>query len=188
MTEWNERSNGGPSQRVAEAGGSPALEAQGLDGSSPDNDGTGRYCQTARVRQARREGVARANQWLNPLKRGIGSNLVDVGRGAVLACPDWAGDSGVGISWLARRPWGRSAAYSWRGCRGKAGRRPRRSIIGERGNHPGAARPRRAGSLSAVGPGVGRSLRSSPRSGKPAAWRREAADLRRWSGRRGGRR
>jgi hypothetical protein len=85
MTEWSERSNGGPSQRVVEAGGSPALEAQGVDGSSPDNDGTGRYCQTAWVRQARREGVARANQWLNPLKRGIGSNLVDMGRGAVHA-------------------------------------------------------------------------------------------------------
>jgi hypothetical protein len=91
MTEWNERSNGGPSQRVAEAGGSLALEAQGVDGSGPDNDGAGRYCQTARVRQARREGVARANQWLNPLKRGIGSNLADVGRGAVHACCDrWA--------------------------------------------------------------------------------------------------
>ena len=61
------------------------MEAQGVDGSSPDNDGTGRYCQTARVRQARREGVARANQWLNPLKRGVGSNLADVGRGAVHA-------------------------------------------------------------------------------------------------------
>jgi hypothetical protein len=61
------------------------LEAQGVDGSSPDNDGTGRYCQTVRVRQARREGVARANQWLNPLKRGIGSNLADVGRGAARA-------------------------------------------------------------------------------------------------------
>ncbi len=88
MTEWNVRSNGGPSQRAAEAGGSPALEAQGADGSSPDNDGTGWHCQTAWVRQASREGVARANQWLNPLKRGIGSNLVDVGRGAVHACPD----------------------------------------------------------------------------------------------------
>jgi hypothetical protein len=85
MTEWNERSNGGPSQRVVEAGGSLVLEAQGSGGSSPDNDGTGRHCQTARVRQARREGVARANQWLNPLKRGIGSNLADVGRGAVHA-------------------------------------------------------------------------------------------------------
>ena len=61
------------------------MEAQGAGGSSPDNDGTGRHCQTARVRQARREGVARANQWLNPLKRGIGSNLADVGRGAVHA-------------------------------------------------------------------------------------------------------
>ena len=66
MTEWNERSNGGPSQGVAEAGGSPALEAQGAGGSRPDNDGTGRHCQTVWVRQARREGVARANQWLNP--------------------------------------------------------------------------------------------------------------------------
>jgi hypothetical protein len=104
LTEWNERSNGGPSQRVAEAGGSLTLEAQGAGGSSPDNDGTGRYCQTARARQARREGAARANQWLNPLKRGIGSNLADVGREAVHACPDGVGDSGVGISWLARRP------------------------------------------------------------------------------------
>ena len=104
MTEWNERSNGGPSQRVAEAGGSLVLEAQGAGESSPDNDGTGRHCQTVRVRQARREGVARANQWLNPLKRGIGSNLADVGRGAVHACPDRVGDSGVGISWSAQRP------------------------------------------------------------------------------------
>jgi hypothetical protein len=91
VTEWSERSNGGPSQRVVEAGGSLALEAQGAGGSSPGNDGTGRYCQTARVRQARREGVAGANQWLNPLKRGIGSKLADVGRGAVHACPRWGG-------------------------------------------------------------------------------------------------
>jgi hypothetical protein len=67
MIEWVEISTCGPSQRVAEAGGSPVLEAQGVGESSPDNDGTGRYCQTARVRQARREGVARANQWQNPL-------------------------------------------------------------------------------------------------------------------------
>ena len=104
LTEWNERSNGGPSQRVAEAGGSPALEAQGVDGSSPDNDETGRYCQTARAWQARWEGAAKANQWLNPLKRGIGSKLADMGRGAVHACRDGAGDLGVGISWPARRP------------------------------------------------------------------------------------
>jgi hypothetical protein len=104
MIEWSERSNGGPSQRVVEAGGSLALGAQGVGGSGPDNDGTGRYGQTARVRQARREGVAGANQWLNPPKRGIGSNLADMGRGAVHVCPGGVGDSGVGISWLARRP------------------------------------------------------------------------------------
>jgi hypothetical protein len=104
MTEWSERSNGGPWQRVAEAGGGLAVEAQGWGESSPDNDGTGRCCRTAGVRRARREGVARANQWLNPLKRGSGSNRVDVGRGAVHACPNRVGDSGVGISWLARRP------------------------------------------------------------------------------------
>jgi hypothetical protein len=85
MIEWIGISNCGPSQRVAEAGGSLVLEAQGVGGSSPDNDGTGWYCQTVRVRQARREGVARANQWSNPLKRGIGSNLADMGRGAVHA-------------------------------------------------------------------------------------------------------
>src|ERR1700681_1005176 len=34
--------------------------------SSPDNDGTGRYCQTARVRQARREGATEVNQWQSP--------------------------------------------------------------------------------------------------------------------------
>jgi hypothetical protein len=51
-------------------------------GSSPDNDGTGRYYQTARVRQARRKGVTKVNQWLNPLKRETGSNLVDEGRTA----------------------------------------------------------------------------------------------------------
>ena len=56
-------------------------------GSSPDNAGAGRHYQTARVRQARWKGVTRVNQWLNqwlnPLKRETGSNLVDVGRTAV---------------------------------------------------------------------------------------------------------
>jgi hypothetical protein len=141
MIEWSERSTCGPSHRVIEAGSSPALEAQGSGGSSSDNDGLGRYCQTAWARQAIRDGVAEANQWSNALKRGIGSNLADLGRAAVHACPsDRAGDSSVGISSPARRPWGRTAAYPWRGCRGKAGRHPRRSIADERGNDPGAAR------------------------------------------------
>jgi len=49
-------------------------------GSSPDNGETGRYCQTARARQARRKGATKVNQWLNSLKQDAGSNLVDVGR------------------------------------------------------------------------------------------------------------
>jgi hypothetical protein len=52
-------------------------------GSSPDNDGTGRYCQTARVRQARPKGVTRVNQRLKLRNVSTGSNLVDVGRFAV---------------------------------------------------------------------------------------------------------
>jgi len=118
MIEWVERSNGGPSQRVVEAGGSPVLEAQGTGGSSPDNDGTGRHCQTARVRQARREGVARANQWLNPLKRGIGSNLADVGRGAVHACPGRATPA--------------SEFRGWRGGHEEGLRRTRGEAAGEK--------------------------------------------------------
>lgn len=37
------------------------------------------------ARLARQTGVTRVNQWLNPLKRGTGSNLVDAGRVAVHA-------------------------------------------------------------------------------------------------------
>jgi hypothetical protein len=123
MIEWTERSNGGPSQRVVEAGGSLALEAQGAGGSSPDNDGTGRHRQTARVRQARREGVARANQWLNPLKRGSGSNLADVGRDVA-----HAGPGGLVTPWLVFR--------GWRGGHGEGLRRTHGEAAGEK---PGAA-------------------------------------------------
>jgi hypothetical protein len=73
----------GLSQQSGEAGGSLIQEVLGRVGSSPDNDGTGRYCQTVRVRLARQRGVTRVNQRVNPLKRGTGSNLVDGGRAAV---------------------------------------------------------------------------------------------------------
>ena len=53
---WKD-SAAGLSQQAGEAGGSLTLETQGEGGSSPDNDGTGRHRQTARVRQARRKGV-----------------------------------------------------------------------------------------------------------------------------------
>ena len=47
----------GLSQQAAEAEGSLILGTQVRVASSSDNDGTGRHCQTARVRQARREGT-----------------------------------------------------------------------------------------------------------------------------------
>ena len=47
----------GLSQQVGEAGGSLIPGTRVRVGSSPDNDGTGRHRQTARVRQARRERV-----------------------------------------------------------------------------------------------------------------------------------
>jgi len=45
------------SQQHDEAGGSLIRETPEKAGSSPDNDGTIRYRQTGRVRQARREGA-----------------------------------------------------------------------------------------------------------------------------------
>ena len=47
----------GLSQQPDEAGGSPIPEVRVRARSSPDNDGTGRHRQTARVRQVRRRGV-----------------------------------------------------------------------------------------------------------------------------------
>ena len=66
--------------RPVEAGGSLTSEVRGRAASSPDNDETDRYCQTVRARLARQTGVTKVNQWLKSLKRGTGSNLVDVGR------------------------------------------------------------------------------------------------------------
>src|SRR3954467_2471116 len=96
------------------------------------------------------------------------------------------GDSEADVMRSVARPRGRSAAYSWRCCRGRAGRRSRRSRRGERGNRPGVAHAWWAGSLSADGAGTGRRVRSSPRPGKPAAWRRDPASPQRgrWKARR----
>jgi len=51
--------------------------------SGPDNGGTCRDYRTVRVRLARSEGAARANQWLKLRKQLAGSNLVETGRYAV---------------------------------------------------------------------------------------------------------
>ena len=58
--------------------------------SSPDNDGTGRHCQTTRVRQARREGVREKSAVKAPQVIHTGSNLVDMGRGAAHVHIAWA--------------------------------------------------------------------------------------------------
>jgi len=67
---------------LIEAEGSLIRGSPGRAGSSPDKAGTDRYCQTVRVRRARPEGVAEANQWLKSRNGGAGSNLVDLGRWA----------------------------------------------------------------------------------------------------------
>ena len=55
--------------------------------SSPDKDGTSWHYQTARARQTRQRGVTKVNQWLNLLKGGTNSNLVDMGWAAVRIVP-----------------------------------------------------------------------------------------------------
>ena len=61
--------------------------------SGPDNGGTCRDYRTVRVRLARSEGVARANQWLKLRKHFAGSNLVDTGQCAVRGVPSAGGGS-----------------------------------------------------------------------------------------------
>lgn len=128
----------GLSQQAIEAEGSLTLGSTGKGGSSPDNDGTDRHCQTIRVRQARRESV-REKPASTLLKSSTSSNLTDMGWVAMHAPP--RGDSEAVLIVAVGRPRGKPAAYSWRCCRGIAGRFTRRSGHGERGNHPGVALP-----------------------------------------------
>ena len=65
--------------------GKPDLGDAREGGSSPDNDGTGWDCQTAWVRQSRREGVTRVNQWQSPVSGVPTPNLADMGRSAAHA-------------------------------------------------------------------------------------------------------
>src|SRR6266542_3905395 len=147
----------------------------------------------ARVRLARREGVRVQKPVVEPPQGQC--RLEPGGCGPVSSARTLRGRSrrlGSRRTDPARRPWGRTAAYPWRGCRGKAGHLTRRPVRGERGNRPGAALPadqpgrRRARSSSARSSGAGRSPRSSPRPGKPATWPRGAAipQWRHWNGRR----
>ena len=81
-----------------------------------------------RVGTARRRGfgerdekVYERNQCVKLRKRRADSNLADLGRSAAHIRPEVGmGDSEAGMDRPVRRPRGRSAAYSWRGCRGLA--------------------------------------------------------------------
>ena len=64
-----------------EAGGSLTPEARGKAGAAATKARRAGTTRRLSARSARRKGVTEVNQWLNPLKRDTGSNLVD-GRGA----------------------------------------------------------------------------------------------------------
>ena len=66
-------------------------------GSSADKAGTAWYCQTGWVRRARSDGI-REEPVLKLRKRGTGSNLVDMGRGAVHGHPVQVADSVAGLA------------------------------------------------------------------------------------------
>lgn len=122
---------------VAAGGEAEDSRAQGALGrvgavlTKPGRIGTARRCGSGE----RDEKVYERNQCVKLRKRRAGSNLVDVGRCAVHACHGYeAGDSEAGMYRPVGRPRGRTAAYSWRGCRGLAGHLPRRTVDRERGN------------------------------------------------------
>jgi RNA-directed DNA polymerase len=129
----------GLSQQAGEAEDSPILETRGRVGAV--------LTTTGRVGTARRPGSGKQgekaderNQRVRPRKRCAGSNLVDLGRSAAHDRLSTV-DSDAGTDGPARRPRGRAAAYSWRGCRGIAGRLPRPTVTGERGKRPRSPAP-----------------------------------------------
>jgi hypothetical protein len=106
--------------RPVGAGGSLILEAQGRVGSSPDNDETGRHCQTARARQARREGATRREPVVEPPQ-------------AIAPAPTWrirAGQQRTHTQRLGGRLRGR-CSVRWSGGHEEGLRRTRGEAAGE---------------------------------------------------------
>jgi hypothetical protein len=81
----------GSSQRPGEAEGSLILEAKARVGAALTKVRRAGTTGRRSARSARRKGVTRVNQRLNPLKADAGSNLVDVGRIAAHAVRDSRG-------------------------------------------------------------------------------------------------
>ena len=151
------------------------------DGSSPDN--------VASVRRQRAERASKAERHreTEPV----------VEAPSLEASPE---TGGCGLSWclIPRSRWGSSRSRAspsrgrgrtaccgavWRCRRGKAGCRPCRAVVDERGKRPGGARRDRntgrgAGAPSAVAAGAWRRDRSTRRRGKPGTWGRVPADAR----------
>src|SRR5258708_17182740 len=84
----------------------------------------------------RDEKVHERNQRVKLRKRRADSNLADLGRYAVHARRGHGpGDSVAGMDRPAGRPWGKPAAYPWRGGRGLAWPLPRPSAPGGARDH-----------------------------------------------------
>jgi hypothetical protein len=166
----------------------------GSGGSSPDKAGSGQHCQMAEVRRARQTGVTQVNQRSTPRNPRTGSKPGGSGPGCNARPP-----------FTMRRSSPKAAQFGCLGGREESLRRTRGDVAGAQLDAnpvkrfavnmgtaamlPPAGRVRsREGASSADGVAVGRSLRSSPRTGKPSAWQREAASSQGGVGMAGGRR
>ena len=97
----------GPSQRPDEAGGSRSREVPREAGAAPTT--TGRVGTARRPGPGKRDGQAYEcrNQWWNPRKWNVGSNLADLGRSAVRTSDGTCGrrgNFGQVQGWPGRRP------------------------------------------------------------------------------------
>jgi hypothetical protein len=131
----------GLSQQVVEAGSSPILVAQGKVGAAPSTPGRSWYCQTGRVRQARREGVRVQEPAVEPPQV---RNRLEIWR-------IWAGQQcTASVLWYAGVDSEAGVVGRWGGheeglrrTRGEAaGEQLGASLVdrsvGERGNRPGS--------------------------------------------------
>ena len=149
------------------------------DGSSPDNVASVRRQRAGRASKAERhretEPVVEAPSLEASPETG-GCGLL-----RCLVLRSWWGSARSRVS--PSRGRGRMAGCGavWRCRRGKAGCRPCRAMVGERGKRPGGARRTLgfgAGAPSAVAAGAWRRDRSTRRRGKPGTWGRVPASAR----------
>jgi hypothetical protein len=141
VTGWGVRTHLWPVAAGRRSWGQPDLGDAREGGSSPDDAGTGQHRQMARVRLARRRGVRVQKPVVEPPKEQCtGSNLVDLGRDCSAPKPSTTGGDGLGVVDAGSRD---EVLRGSRGhaCRGKAGRRSRQTVCGERGNRSWSAFP-----------------------------------------------